>query len=273
MNTGRALRVAVLGFGAIGTRVVEGLQRGSAPGTHLVGVIVRDGVTPGEGKAAAAGVRELSSDDAIEQSDLIVEAAGVEAARACAPRVVAAGKDVLIASIGVLADPNLRRQLIDDGPGRSYFSTGAIGGLDLLAAATVEGGLDHAKLTSRKLPGSIVQPWMSEDEAEALRNTTEAVTVFEGPVTEAITLFPKSLNIGLALAQATGLWDDTSVELIGDPLATLSTHEIHASGDSGDYAFTVKNYPLESNPASSGVVYKAILKGIAALARPSGTLI
>lgn len=271
--SGQSLRVSVIGFGAIGERVIAGIEGGSAPGATLASVIVRDNETPGEGRAAQAGYRELSLADAISASDLIVEAAGGDAARECGPRVVAAGTDLLVVSVGVIADPRLRRLLVTEGPGRTYFSTGAIGGLDLLAAATLGGGLDQATLTSRKLPGSIVQPWMSAAEAARLRDATEPVTVFEGPVGEAIKLFPKSLNIAVALAQATGLWEQTIVRLVGDPEATLTTHEIHASGNSGEYAFTIRNHPLEANPASSAVVAQALLKGIASLARPSGTLI
>src|SRR5690554_1622916 len=144
MKNEQVLRVSVVGYGAIGEQLANGLVNGSASGASLTGIIVRDTATPGEGRAAKAGLRELTIDEAIDESDLIVEAAGVEAAQEFAPRVVAAGKDVLIASIGVLADPAMRQTLIADGPGRAYFSTGAIGGLDLLAAATVEGGLDEA---------------------------------------------------------------------------------------------------------------------------------
>ena len=267
------LRVSVIGFGAIGERVVEGLVRGVAPGAAFAGVIVRDSVTPGEGRAASAGYRELTLAEALADSDLIVEAEGGDSVREYGPAVITAGKDLLVVSVGAIADPDLRRVLVDDGPGRTYFSTGAIGGLDLLAAATVNGGLDQATLTSRKLPGSIVQPWMSDEEAQKLTDATEPVTVFEGPVTEAIELFPKSLNIAVALAQATGLWEATTVRLVGDPQATLTKHEIHASGTAGEYAFTILNHPLQANPASSGVVSQALLKGVAALARPSGTLI
>ena len=273
MTQHNVLRVSVIGFGAIGERVVDGLENGATPGAEFVGVIVRESVTPGEGRSAKAGHRELTLDEALAESDLIVEAAGGDSVREYGPSVIAAGKDLLVVSVGAIADPDLRRVLVEDGPGRTYFSTGAIGGLDLLAAASVGGGLDQATLTSRKLPGSIVQPWMSDDEAQRLREAVEPVTVFEGPVTEAIKLFPKSLNIAVALAQATGLWETTTVRLVGDPQATLTKHEIQANGESGEYAFTILNHPLKANPASSGVVSQALLKGIAALANPSGTLV
>lgn len=267
------LRVAVLGYGAIGIPVVESLHGGSIPGTEFIGVIVREGTAPGTGKAADAGYTELTIDEAVAQADLIVEAAGGDSVREFGPRIIASGTDFLVVSVGAIADPELRRTLCDEGPGRTYFSTGAIGGLDLLAAAAVDGGLDEVTLTSRKLPGSIVQPWMSVEATDALRQATEPVTVFDGPVTEAIKLFPKSLNIAVALAQATGLWEHTTVKLVGDPEATLTRHEIQGRGTSGEYSFTIYNHPLRQNPASSAIVAQALLKGVSALACPSGTLI
>lgn len=273
MTEKSSLAVAVLGYGAIGARVAAGLHGGSAPGAHLTSVIVRDTAPKGEGRAAADGFAELTLDEALEGADLIVECAGGAAVRELGPRIIASGTDLLVVSVGAVADAALRHQLVDGGPGRTFFSTGAIGGLDLLAAASIGGGLDSATITSRKLPGSIVQPWMPDEQADALRAATEPVTVFEGTVAEAIALFPASLNVAVALAQATGLWQETRVRLVGDPAATLTKHEIIAAGAAGEYAFHVLNHPLRDNPASSAVVSQALLKGVAALARPSGTMV
>lgn len=262
------MRVAILGIGAIGAEVAKGMRDGVTPGAEFAGVISR---TPG--KAEAMGFPEISFEDALAECDLIVECAGGEAVRQHGPAVIAAGKDLLAVSIGAIADPQLRKTLCEDGPGRTVLSTGAIGGLDVLAAASTGGGLEQVTLTSRKLPGSIVQPWMSEDEAHQLRTTTTPVTVFEGPVTEAIEKFPKSLNIAVALAQATGLWENTIVRLIGDPEANLTRHEVEGHGASGEYSFTMLNHPLPSNPASSSVVAQALLKGTNALSNLSGRFV
>ena len=100
------------------------------------------------------------------------------------PRIVGAGKDLLIVSVGALADPELRATLIDEGPGRTFISNGAIGGLDLLRGVAIKGGLARVELVTRKLPGTLVQPWMDDEEASRLRATEHPVTVFEGSVTE-----------------------------------------------------------------------------------------
>ncbi|HUH52764.1 MAG TPA: aspartate dehydrogenase domain-containing protein [Microbacteriaceae bacterium] len=259
------LKVAVLGFGAIGKPVLEGISEIAQ--AELVGVVVRRA-------GSTQGVyTELTLEEALDRADLIVECAGGDALKTLGPKVVAAGKNLLTVSFGQLTDENLRRVLLEDGPGNTYLSTGAIGGLDILSAATINGGLNEARLTSRKLPKALVQNWMSEEETEKLLQTSEEVTVFSGNVTEAIKLFPASLNIAVALAAATGLWKETQVELVADPQAKLTRHEVNASGETGTYHFEIVNEPSPENPATSGVVAKAVLRGVAALAKPSGTFV
>lgn len=262
------LRVAVLGFGAIGAKVASELAAGGVADAKLEGVIVRSA-----GGAAELGFRELTLAQALDSCDLIVECAGVEAAKQHGAQVLTAGRDFLIVSIGVMADQQTRLELLETGPGRLFLSTGAIGGLDILSAAARNGGLERASLTTGKLPATLVQKWMTNHEANKLREAERAVTVFEGSVTDAIKLFPKSLNVGVALACATNLWQETRVRLIADPEATLTTHEISAAGRSGEYDFTITNLPDPANPATSAIVAEATLNGIARLAKPGGSFL
>lgn len=263
-----SLTVGVLGYGAIGRVVATRLAAGAVDGVELSGVIIRT-----SGRAASDGLPELSLDEAIEVADIIVECAAIQAVGECGPKVIAAGCDLLITSIGALAVDGLRTRLLVDGPGRSYLTAGAIGGLDLLSAAARDGGLDSVTLMSAKKANSLVQPWMDDVTAARLHDTTKAISVFEGSVREAIRLFPKSLNVAAAIAIATDTWDTLQVEMLADPLAHLTTHHIHAEGRRGDYRFTISNHPLEENPTTSGLVPEAILHGLAKLAKPSGTFL
>ena len=262
------LRVSLLGYGAIGQPVADAITAGEVAGVELAGVVTR---TPG--RATARGHRELSLDQALEASDLVVECAGIAAARDFGPRVIASGTDLLIVSVGVLADPELRRTLLHDGPGRSFLTAGAIGGLDLLAAVSLNGGLESATLRTTKTASSLIRPWMNVATVARLTEAAEAATVFEGTITEAIERFPSSLNVAVALAAATGLWDQTRVRLVADPRATMTTHHIEAHGSAGEYQFTIRNHPLESNPRTSGAVPAAVIQGLRAFARPSGTFL
>lgn len=275
----RPMRVVVIGTGTIGARVAGDLLAGTITGAVLAGVITRRAGAVAEAFGEDANrVVDFGSDleGAMRESDLIVECAGIPAAQTYAPRIIAGGKPVLLVSIGALADTGMRAAL-EAGPGALLLSTGAIGGLDLLSAAArphgIPGGIERAQITSTKRATSLIQGWMSESEADRLRRATEPFELFGGSVAEAIEKFPGSLNVACALAAATGLWEETRVRLVADPNASRTTHAIEAGGAAGDYNFTVTNAVSPQNPASSAVVAEAVLRGISAVARPSGTFV
>ncbi len=284
-----ALNIALIGYGGIASRVAPAVR--DMDDVQLVGAIVR---TPGP--AADDGVAELSLDEALADDaladdvlaegaspeglsgrpvDLFVEAAGVPAVAEYGPHIVGAGKDLLITSVGALADPRLRRALLDDGPGRVYVSNGAIGGLDILTGAALDGGLDSVVLETRKAPASLIQPWMNEDLAGHLRSdaTTEPIVLYEGDVAGAIDKFPANLNVAVALAHTTGMWDETVVKLIADPAAQQTKHTITASGASGTYRFEITNNPLPDSLATSGIVVNSVITGIRTIAGASGVAV
>lgn len=262
-----SLRVAVVGAGAIGATVARGLAQGEVPGADLGGVIVR---RP-EG-ATAQGFTPVTLQGALATCDLVAECAGVDAVADYGPAVIAAGRDFLVTSVGALADAELRARLLG-GPGRLFVTTGAIGGLDLLSAASRDGGLDTVRLTTTKAPSTVAQPWMSDDERERVLTTPGPLDVYTGTVADAIAKFPKSLNVAVALAHATGMWNEVSVTMAADPAATLTTHRIEARGRAGEYEFTIRNHPHPDNAATSGVVPSAVLASIARLAHPTGSFI
>ncbi|GAA1323356.1 hypothetical protein GCM10020360_31030 [Nonlabens tegetincola] len=293
------LRVAVIGTGAIGSRVVAELAAGRIAGVTLAGVVTRregqlaealaqiaasgdagaGGASADGGSGCGAGAPAITDfgDDlarAVAASDLVVECAGIAAARVAGPVVVAAGRDFFAVSVGALAETDVRAALLR-GPGALLLASGAIGGLDLLASAAraggIPGGITRASITSTKQAGALVQPWMQAGEAARVRRATEAFTLFEGGVEEAVAQFPGSLNVACALAQATGLWGDVRVRLVADPAAERTTHVIEADGAAGRYRFELTNAVAEANPTSSAVVAESVLRGIAEWARPSGS--
>ena len=256
------LRVTVLGMGAIGTAVATALASGELQNARLAGVIVR---RPDAREAQAFPVIDL--EEALRSSDLVAECAGVPAVQVEGVRVIEAGIDLLVSSVGALVDEPFRKRMLTQGPGRCFTTSGAIGGLDVLSAASRGGGLSAAQLVTTKAPAAVVQEWMSEGQRRDMMEAAGPITAFSGNVKEAINLFPRSLNIAVALALATDLWDELVVTMVADPDAALTTHAVSASGGSGDYEFTIRNRPHPHNPATSGVVPAAVLNDIERLAR------
>ncbi|WP_313813847.1 aspartate dehydrogenase domain-containing protein [Glutamicibacter sp.] len=249
---GNELRVGVLGFGAIGSVVARHIADGKVAGASFQGIAVRH-------LHEELHYPQFGIDEAVKCCDLIIECAGQEALREHAVKILGAGVDLLASSLGALADRGFAEQVRQAGPGRLLLTSGAIGGLDLLGAGAAMGGFQQVTLTTRKLPATLIQPWMSEAQCSQLAAVVEPVVVFSGSAAQAAQKFPKSLNIAAAVALTVGDWDVVSVRLIADPNATLTEHRIDARGVGGEYSFSIKNYPSQQNPRSSGIVPWALL--------------
>ncbi len=250
---GEGLRVALLGYGAIGRVVAGELLAGTVDGATLVAVVNRS-------ELDAPPVPQLPLGQAIETSDVVVECAGADALREAIEPVLTAGRDLLVTSVGALLEPELRAVLASLGPGRLRCTSGALGGLDLLAAAATAGPLERVVLRTTKLAGSLVRPWMDDGERRRLTEATRDVQIFRGTPAEAVRLFPQSVNVAAALALAVDDPDGVLMELHADPAAAFTTHRIEATGRLGSYCFEVQHRPSPDNPRTSGIVPHAVLR-------------
>ena len=148
------MRLGLIGFGNIATTLLDLLRQGdAAPLEHLVvlarpaGAAAARARLAGELAGVASGVAVV--EDAMhllaERPDLVVECAGHVAAGAHAPAVLRAGVDVILVSIGALADPGLEASLraaAAEGSARLILPAGAVGAIDLLSALGAAGGLE-----------------------------------------------------------------------------------------------------------------------------------
>ncbi|MET9891021.1 aspartate dehydrogenase domain-containing protein [Streptomyces sp. NPDC006465] len=260
-------KVGIVGWGAIGRVVGTALAEGRVGGAELVCVV--DNRPLGE----AAPARQATFEEALEVCDLIVEAAGQGVVREWGERVLESGTDLLIASTGALTDEELAKRLLAAGPGRVYFTGGAVGGLDLLQAARSLGPLDEVHLTTTKLPATLEQPWMDEELLARMRSATGPVVVMSGTAREVPVKFPKSTNVAASVALAVGDLDAVRVQVVADPAAHRTRHVIEASGAHGAYRFEVAHLPDPGNPATSQVVPYAVLRSVAALAGRTGQIL
>jgi aspartate dehydrogenase len=252
------MKVAVIGAGAIGGIVARAVLAGEVPGATLVGVVHADTVDP-------EGLPVVGVEQAIDEADLVVECAGQRALAAIGPRVLAAGKELLIASVGALADEELFARLAHPASGRVHICTGAVGGLDLLSAAARMGPLDEVVITTTKKASNLVQPWMDNDDARSLREATSPVELMNGPARDVTAAFPKSANVAASVALAVGDWGVVRAVMVADPAAALTSHVITATGAAGEYRFEIRNHPSPQTPTTSGVVPYSVLRALHAL--------
>ncbi len=186
-------------------------------------------------------------DELIDNSDLIIEAASPRAVVEYAKKIVESGKDMLIMSIGGLADEKFREELFSLAREKNvhiYLPSGAIGGIDLLKASKVA-GLNRVTLRSTKNSKTLGY------------GVRERTLVFKGKASEAIKKFPKSVNVSVLLSIVAGM--DIDVEVYADPDIKNNVHEIHIEGDFGEAEIKIKNKPSPQNPKTS---YLAVLSPI-----------
>jgi aspartate dehydrogenase len=253
------VRVAVIGAGAIGGLVARALAAEEIPEAELVGVVHADQVDP-------EGLPVVSLGRALSEADLIVECAGQRALAEIGPKVLDAGRDLLVVSVGALAHEETFAALKRPARGRVYLSTGAIGGLDLLAAAARMGPMREVTITTTKKAAALAQPWMTGEETRRLREATGPVELMRGPARRVTAAFPQSANVAASLALAVGDWSAVEAAVVADPAATLTSHVITARGAAGEYRFEIRNRPSELTPTTSGVVPYAVLHALRTLA-------
>lgn len=256
------INVAIIGDGAV-SRQLRDYLAGSGQ-IQLAGVLGRQGVRGTEG---------AEFEYLLSAADVFVEAAGLAAVAEFGPRLVGAGKDFLVTSVGAFADPQLCQSVLRAGPGRTFLTSGAIGGLDLIRAAAASGGIDAVHLETRKKPAALIQDWMTAPERIRLGSAEKPTVLFTGSPEAAIERFPASLNVAVALGLAAGNLDKVSITLIADPEADLTQHLIAASGPAGAYEFRIANQPSASQPRSSGLTARALFAALLGLAEPGGQFI
>lgn len=240
-------RLGLIGYGAMGRFLVASLATGEAPIATSVILLRRAVGNPPAGAQLVTTLPELIA----SRPTLVAECAGHGAVNEAAAALLEAGIDVVIASIGALAEPALRdrlRRASESGGGRLILPAGAIGGLDALRAARSQ-GLDRVTYVGTKPPGA----WLGTPAEQAcdLDSLTEPMTIFTGTAAEAARSYPKNANVTAAVALAGIGFDATEVRLVADPRSTLNSHEIKAEGAFGSLSLSLQNRPLPDNPKTS----------------------
>ncbi|HWG92482.1 MAG TPA: aspartate dehydrogenase [Candidatus Thermoplasmatota archaeon] len=252
------MKVFILGCGAIGSEIAAGLE----PMDSVTDVYLLD-TRRETATALAARLHKARPVDTLkvglEAADLVVEAASQQALHECAPEILRAGKDLIVLSVGALADVHLLNSLLriaTESGARLHVPSGAVGGLDLLLAAR-EAGLDEVTLTTAKPPRAV-----------GYEEVDEETVLYEGPAREAVKKFPKNVNVAAAISLAGIGFENTRVRLTADPTLERNTHRITVRGVFGEMSITVSNEPHPKNPATSYLAPLAALALIRKLSSP-----
>lgn len=267
------MKVALVGCGAIGSVLARAMAE------HRVEAELVSVFDLSREKAAklaslfekrpevASSLKEVLSSNA----ELVIEAASVGAARELLIPALSSGKDVLLLSVGALANVEFLRQVestAKEHRRKVHIPSGAAGALDALKSAR-EAELEEVKLVTTKPPRALEgAPYLAR-RGISLTKLKERKVVFSGSALEAIAGFPANVNVAVAVSLAGVGVERTRVEIVADPQAKRNVHEVFARGDFGELYFRVKNLPSPENPKTS---YLAALSAIATLRRLSAPL-
>ncbi len=257
--TSGVIQIAVIGYGAMARSLIELLSRAD-DGVRVGGVLLRDESME---QIPANLVRFRSIQELVAASPgLVVECASHAAVRELVPSILAAGIDVVVASIGAFGSPATRSAIeaaARQGGARVATVSGAIGGLDVLRAARLA-GLDEVTYSGRKPPAA----WKNTP-AEALLDLdalTASTVFFDGNATDAAALYPKNANVTAAVALAGIGFARTRVRLYADPFANGNSHELEARGVIGRCRIELCNKPLPDNPKTSWLAVLSVAEAV-----------
>jgi aspartate dehydrogenase len=251
------LRVAVVGLGAVGIRVVEALDRG-IDGLMLAAVSVQN---PEKHRGRLTSLMRtpavLPIEGLVDVADIVIECAPAKLLRSIVAPFVTSRKTAIVLSAGALLENEDLIDLARQNGGQIVVPTGALIGLDAVNAAAV-GTLHSVRMVTRKpVAGLAGAPYIVENNID-IERITEPLKIFDGTAREAAKGFPANLNVAVALSLAGIGPDRTRLEIWADPALTRNVHRVDVVSDSASFSMSIENIPSE-NPKTGLITALSVI--------------
>lgn len=252
-----ALKIAIAGLGAVGMALVRALDAG-LPGYELAAVSARDKTAA---QARLAGLRKpapvVSIAELEKLADIVIECAPAALLPDIATPFLRAGKTVVVLSAGALLSHMDLVDLARTFGGRIVVPTGALIGLDAVAAAA-EGEIRSVRMITRKPPKGLAGAPYLEQHGIDVASIVEPTRIFEGTPRDAASGFPANLNVAVALGLAGVGVDRTRLEIWADPTVERNLHTIEVVADSASFSMSIANVPSE-NPKTGRITALSVI--------------
>ncbi len=250
-------RIAIAGLGAIGRAVARRLTDGM-PGLSLACIATGNAEKARDWlKAQNIDCPVVELDEFPDYADIAIECAPAALIENICRPMLSAGKQVMVLSCGALLP---RPELVDLAKahgGRIIVPTGALLGLDAVAAAA-EGTIHSVKMTTRKPPkGLHGAPYLVANNI-SVEGLNAAKLVFSGTAREAAAGFPANVNVAAALSLAGIGPDRTMIDIWADPEVTRNCHSIEVNSDSARFTLSIENIPSENPKTGKNVALSVI---------------
>ena len=259
----RRSRLALIGYGTLAREFERVWGERLRESHELLGALIRHAPAGDCCPKLYGSLDELLAD----RPDFVLEFAGASAVAEYGEKVLAAGCDLVVVSVGALADDALRGRLAEAAKGAGstlHVASGAVGGFDVLRTVAL-GGCTHFSIDNVKAPEALAgAPGLRDRELSGCQRTE----AFRGSAREAILEFPKNVNVAVASALAAGALDEAEVVITSDPGKVDNTHVICAKSDLVSARVEVSSTPDAANPRSSTVTAWSVAALLADLASP-----
>lgn len=254
----------MVGLGSIGRFVVENIHTRCSEHVCLVGVSVRRHQVEDARRFVPPNIEVFTDIRGLLQKDpdVIIEAAGRDAARTCGEEILRSSKELYLLSVGILADSEIRARLIaaaTEAGGQISIPSGALAGFDGLLALAKD-GIQSVRYVSTK-PAMAWAGTPAED-AFALDRLSEPTVIFSGNAGDAARLYPKNANLAASVALAGIGFDRTEVELIADPHAEFNSALLEAVGTVSQLSVRIQGSASLANPKTSAIVGASVLSAL-----------
>ena len=178
-----------------------------------------------------------------------------------------AGKTALVLSAGAILVNEHLIDLARAHGGQIVVPTGALLGLDAVAAAA-EGEIQSVRMVTRKpVRGLAGAPYLAEHNIR-IEDITAPLRIFVGTPREAAIGFPANLNVAVALSLAGIGPDKTTLEIWADPSLERNVHRIDVVADSAAFSMQIENLPSEENPRTGRITALSVISYLRKLGAP-----
>ncbi len=253
----------LIGYGGIAQSIISKLKDEDFRPNNI-GILVRKSNKHKENNSFVNDISQLIK----FRPRAIVECASHSALHEYGEEVLNFGIDLIVLSIGALANENLNNRLISaasNNRAKIIIPAGAVGAIDALSASRLA-GLKKVLYRSRKPP--IAWKGTPAEEVADLDNMKEAQIIFKGTAGQAALRFPKNTNSAAAVALAGLGFKKTEAELIADPNAHGNIHEIAVEAKSGCFVLSLTGYPSPANPKTSMLTANSVVRTLLSYINP-----
>lgn len=250
------MKIAIIGFGNIGRYLAEWIV--NDPFFDLKYVVARRDIDKDSigFKNESIEFRKEITSDLINDVDIIIECANKDVVSQLLKfdEIDRKGfKLILISTGGLYQNKQVLEKLKNC---EIVIPVGAIAGLDAIKAVNDE--ITSINLKTTKHPKSLEgAPFFDQSEIN-LSSINTAQTIWEGDVNEAVSQFPKNINVAASIYFASKC-EDLTIKIVADPNATSNMHEITCEGGFGKIYTRTENKPSPSNPKTSFLAVKSVV--------------